>query len=172
MRRRFPVRRLLAVVGLTLAWCALWGEASPANLASGIVVSVAVSGPAIGTGAVGGVRVRPLLRFAALAARDLMASTVSVAREILTPTDWTEEAIIAVSVPTESRAHLLLLTSAITVTPGTAVVDADPDTGTLYLHLLHADRRAATEAHVRELAQLACDALPSAERPSMRSSRP
>ena len=85
---------------------------------------------------------------------------MSVALEVLTPTDRTDEAIVAVPLPTESRRHLLLLIVAVTVTPGTAVIDADPDTGTLYLHLLHSDRRDATVAHVEELAELACKALP------------
>jgi hypothetical protein len=48
------------------------------------------------------------------------------------------------------------------------VVDADPDTGTLYLHLLHNDRRAATIEHVGQLTRLACDALPIATRTAAR----
>ena len=99
-------------------------------------------------------------RFIGLVAVDLVVSTFTVAREILTPTDYTDEAIIAVPVPGETRSHLLMLIVAVTVTPGTAVVDTDPDTGTLYLHLLHADRSEQTTAHVTELAQLACRALP------------
>ena len=62
--------------------------------------------------------------------------------------------------PAGTRAHLLLLIVAVTVTPGTAVVDADPDTGRLYLHLLHLDRAEGTVEHVLELAELACRALP------------
>ncbi|MDH3681012.1 MAG: Na+/H+ antiporter subunit E [Acidimicrobiia bacterium] len=161
MSRWFTLRRLITVAALTFAWCALWGEPSVANLASGIVVATLVSGSGIGTPGRGRIRIRPLVRFGLLVAIDLGVSTVSVAREILTPTDYTDEAVIAVAVPTDTRTHLLLLIVAITVTPGTAVVDADPDTGTLYLHILHAERRHETEAHVVELAQLACQALPT-----------
>ena len=159
MSRWLTLRRFVTIAGLTLAWCALWGEPSFANVSSGIVVGTLVSrGGTLGRGRI---RIGPLSRFGLLVAVDLVVSTVSVAREVLTPTDHTDEAIIAVQVPTETRAHLLSLIVAITVTPGTAVVDADPDTGTLYLHLLHAERRQATEAHVRELAQLACQARPT-----------
>lgn len=161
MTGRLTIRRLSTVAVLTFSWCALWGEVSTANILSGVLVAVLVSGAGIGTPGRGRVRLRPLLRFGRLVFVDLIVSTVSVAREILTPTDFTDEAIIAVPVPTETRAHLLLLIVAVTVTPGTAVVDADPDTGTLYLHLLHAERRDATAAHVRELAELACAALPA-----------
>lgn len=153
-------RRVVAVVALVLAWCALWGEVSVANVLSGTVLAVAVTLSGLGTEGRGGVRLRPLARLIGLVAVDLVKSTVTVAQEILTPTDYTDEAIIAVRVPGESRSHLLVLIVAVTVTPGTAVVDADPDDGILYLHLLHADRREATTAHVIELAELACQALP------------
>ncbi|MEM9611640.1 MAG: Na+/H+ antiporter subunit E [Actinomycetota bacterium] len=154
------IRRVLTVVALVAAWCALWGEVTVANLLSGVLVAGVVVASGAGTSARGGVRLRPLVRLAGLVAVDLVESTVSVSREILTRTDRTEEAIIAVRVPAETRSHLLLLVVAITVTPGTAVVDADADTGTLYLHLLHVDRRRQLERHVAELARLACAAFP------------
>jgi multisubunit Na+/H+ antiporter MnhE subunit len=108
----------------------------------------------------GGVRIVPLLHFLWLVVIDLVVSTVHVAWEILTPTDYTDEAIIAVDTQVESRSHLLMLVVAITVTPGTAVVDTDADTGRLYLHLLHAEKADAIVAHVQRLADLACRALP------------
>lgn len=155
-------RKLLTIVGLVAAWCALWGSASAANLLSGTAIAVVVLALDIGTPARGGVRLRPLVTFGGVVALDLVLSTVNVAREVLTPTDYTEESIVAVRLPTESRSHLLLLVVAVTVTPGTAVVDTDPDTGTLYLHLLHHDRREEIVAHVERLASLACAALPAA----------
>ncbi len=154
------LRRLVTVAALVAAWCALWGEVSVANLLSGVIVAVLVSAAGIGTAGRGGIRPLPLARFVGLVAVDLVISTITVAREILTPTDYTDEAIIAVPVPAETRSHLLLLIVAVTLTPGTAVVDADPDGGMLYLHLLHADGRDATTVHVQELADLACRALP------------
>ncbi len=160
MRSWFSVRRALTVAALVFVWCALWGEASAANVASGLLVAVAIVASGVGTGSPGSLRIGPLLRFAGLVAIDLASSTVSVAREVLTPTDRTNEAIIAVDLPSATRMHLLLMIVAVTVTPGTAVVDADADTGTLYLHLLHAERTGPTRAHVRRLADLACRALP------------
>ena len=159
-RNLFSVRRLLTIVGLVAAWCALWGSVSVANVLSGTVLSLILLSASLGTRSSGGLRLVPLVRFAGLVAVDLLLSTVNVAREILTPTDYTEESIVAVVPPIDARRHLLLLVVAITVTPGTAVVDTDPDDGTLYLHLLHHDRAEATIAHVQELAQLACAALP------------
>ena len=41
-----------------------------------------------------------------------------------------------------------------------AVIDVDPETSRIYLHILHAERAEATAEHVQELADLACCALP------------
>ncbi len=155
-------RRLLTLTLLVGAWCALWGAVSVANVLSGVVVAVTVTLVVGVEPGQGRIHLLALIRFVWLVAVDLVVSTVSVAWEILTPTDHTDEAIIAVDTQVESRAHLLMLVVAITVTPGTAVVDTDADTGRLYLHLLHADKADGIVEHVRRLAELACRALPVA----------
>lgn len=156
----FAFRRSLTVAGLVLAWCALWSSFSAANVLSGLAASLVAMSVGLGGSGRGGVRIVPLAQFLWLAAVDLAVSTATVVREVLTPTDHTEEGIIAVSIPAGSRHHLLMLYVAITVTPGTAVVAADSDGSVLYLHVLHCDRRNDVEAHVHRLAQLAIDALP------------
>ncbi len=153
-------RRIATLIVLIGAWCALWGSASPANLLSGFAVSMLVDRPSIGPAGLGSVRPVALLRLIGVVFVDLVVSTFTVAWEVLTPTDHTEESIIEVRLPSEARAHLLVLVIAITLTPGTAVVDADPDTGTLYLHLLHDEKRAETHRHVARLADLVVAALP------------
>ena len=109
----------------------------------------------------GGVRLGPLLHFCWLVSVDIVVSTFSVVHEVVTPTDYTEEAIIAVPVPPGTRRHFLLLYGAITVTPGSAVVAAEEDGTMLYVHILHLDRRDAVTAHIGELAELANRALPT-----------
>ena len=156
----FSLRRIITVVALVAAWCAMWGSVTVANIVSGLVVGTIVSIPVIGTPGVGGVRIVPLSKFAWLVTKDLVASTFSVAYEVATPTDYTDEAIVRVDLPGNSRSHMLLIVVAVTVTPGTAVVDVDPDSGRIYCHLLHGERAEATAKHVEELAELACQALP------------
>ena len=156
-------RRLLTLALLVGAWCALWGSVSVANVVSGTIVAIAATLFAGVDRTAGGLRILPLLRFVWLVAVDLVVSTVQVAWEILTPTDYTDEAIIAVDTTIESRSHFLMLVVAITVTPGTAVIDSDGDTGRLYLHVLHAEKAPEIEQHVRQLAELACRALPVKE---------
>ncbi len=160
LRELVMPRRLVTLALLVAAWCALWGSISVANVLAGTVVAVAVTLAAGIQPGHGRIRMVPLVHFVWLVTLDLVSSMVSVAWEILTPTDYTDEAIIAVDTQIESRSHLLMLVVAITVTPGTAVVDTDADTGRFYLHLLHADKADAIVAHVQRLADLACQALP------------
>jgi len=163
LRLLVTVRRLLTIAALVAAWCALWGSVSVANVASGLTVAIGAVVVAGGQPGAGHLRLVPLLHFVWLVAVDLVRSTFKVAWEILTPTDYTDEAIIAVDTETDARSHLLLLVVAITVTPGTAVVDTDPDTGRLYLHVLHAEDADEIVAHVKRLAALGCRALPVSE---------
>ena len=159
LRRQLTFRRAVSVLALTAAWCALWGSPSAANILSGLVVSAAAT--TLGMPArSGGVRLRPLLKLIWLVAVDLVESTAVVVREVLTPTDFTDEAIIAIPIPPAGRVHLFLSYVAITITPGTAVVAAEADASVMYLHVLHADRRDEVQAHVLELFDLAERALP------------
>ena len=159
LRRQLTFRRAVSVVALTAAWCALWGSPSAANILSGLVVSAAAT--TLGMPARrGGVRLVPLAKLIWLVAVDLVISTAVVVREVLTPTDFTDEAIIAIPIPPAGRVHLFLSYVAITITPGTAVVAAEADASVMYLHVLHADRRDEVEAHVLELFDLAERALP------------
>ncbi|MGA9277082.1 Na+/H+ antiporter subunit E [Ilumatobacter sp.] len=159
LRRWWTFRRAVSIALLTVAWCALWGSLSAANVLSGLLVA-AVATTLGNPPRHGGVRLGPLLRLVWLVAIDLVVSTTVVVREVLTPTDFTDEAIIAIPVPPGRRSHLLLMYVAITVTPGTAVVAAEADGSKIYLHVLHADRRADVEAHTLRLFDLASRALP------------
>jgi multicomponent Na+:H+ antiporter subunit E len=150
----------LSLAMLTLGWCALWGAVSAANVLAGLVVGTVVMVASGVQPGLGRVRILPLLHFLWLVAVDLVGSTIAVAWEVITPVDYTDEAIIAVDTNLEARSHLLMLVVAITVTPGTAVIDTDADTGRLYLHLLHGEKADGIVDHVQRLAHLACRALP------------
>lgn len=158
-RSDLTLRRAFVVALLVAAWCALWGSLSVANVASGLLIGSAAS--FAGGPATGGVRLKPLIRLLWVVLVDLVESTGVVVREVLTPTDYTDEAIIAVPIDVEARRHLLFLYIAITVTPGTAVVAADGDATVLYLHVLHVDRRSLVIEHVDLLVSLVTAALPA-----------
>lgn len=162
MKRLLTGRSLAMIVALTATWCALWQEISAANVLAGAGLATVTLAAGVGTPTTGSIRLVPLAKLMWVVFVDLVTSTIDVAKEILTPTDYTDEAIIAVEIPAAGRHHFLLLTIAVTLTPGTAVVDVDPDTGTLYLHLLHVERRDAVAEHVQQLTELACQSFPVA----------
>lgn len=154
-------RRVIMIVFLVASWCVLWGTVSAANILSGALVALVVTAPGLGDALTGGVRLGPLLQLTWLVFVDLVRSTVAVAVETLTPGDNSSESIVSFTVAPEARRHMLFYTAAITITPGTVVVDTDIEAGTLYIHLLHDTDVAANEAHVQRLAELACRAFPN-----------
>lgn len=166
MKVMFSPRNIVSIVMLTAAWCAMWRTISIANIAGGLILAMLVTFSGIGTSGVGSIRIGPLLRLLGVVLKDLFSSTVSVAYEVLTPADHTDEAVIGVELPDCARHHLLFMTLAITLTPGTAVVEADTEANIIYVHLLHGDERDAVVAHVKRLADLTCEALPVGTRSS------
>lgn len=154
-------RRLLFVATLTLMWCGLWGRVSFANVASGVAVSALATLPMIATPARGTINLVALTKLLSVVFIDLLQSTATVAIEILTRKDKTDEAIIEIDLPRSASDHHLLLVVAVTLTPGTGVVDFDVGRSRIVLHLLHNSRRKETIAHVERLAALASEALPA-----------
>lgn len=155
-------RRTVMILSLVATWCVLWGAVSAANVLSGAVVALVVTAPGLGDPLPGGFRLVPLLRLSWVVLVDSVKSTVEVSGEILTPGDQSSESIVAITVPPRARRHMLFYTAAITLTPGTVVVDTDVEAGILYIHLLHDINVAAGEALVQRLAELACEAFPAA----------
>ena len=158
---RFTVRRVALMIALTAAWCGLWGELSLANVLGGLVLTFVATTPLVMTTLGRPIRLGALVRLIAVVAVDLVQSTAAVVREVLTPTDHTDESEIEVEVGDTGLRHLYLLVVAITLTPGTAVVDVDTERGTLLLHLLHGDNEPGVRRHVERLVALAERALPS-----------
>ncbi|MFT5026100.1 MAG: multicomponent Na+:H+ antiporter subunit E [Ilumatobacter sp.] len=156
-------RMLLLIAVLVVAWCGLWEAFSIANVLSGIIVAVIALVIAGASPAGHAVHFGALFQLVWLVLVDLVRSTAQVVWEILTPVDYTDEIIIGIDTRADSSAHLLLLTVSITLTPGTAIVDINVDTGRLYLHLLHADAAPQVTKHVERLAELACRSFPTAD---------
>ncbi len=164
MTSSLTIRRLSFTVTLVVMWCALWGDISAANVVSGVALAVGALVVGFAAPTADGVRPLALAKLIVVVLADLAGSTVAVAKEVLTPTDYTEEAVIAVPFVPAARRHLMFLTIAITVTPGTAVVAIDRDVDVMYLHVLHESRRDDVVRHVDRLVELCCDALPKVAR--------
>nr|WP_231135024.1 Na+/H+ antiporter subunit E [Motilibacter deserti] len=162
-----PRRQLPVIAWLTLVWVLLWGTWSWANLLSGILVSLIVLAvlplPAVTEGR----RVRPLalLRLIAYVARDLVVSSVEVSRLALSPGPRVTSAVLAVRLQTRSDLILTVVAEALSLVPGSVIVEIDSPTGTLYVHVLGvrdaegAERFRARALHLEHLIRRALPAM-------------
>lgn len=144
MRTRKPTKRdrirdhIMAVVFLTLVWNLLWGAFTWANLITGILVAVAVLvffplPPVVFVG-----RLRPigLIRFALRFIADLVVASVQVAMLAFRFGRHPTSAIVAVPLRIHSDLNMTLVGEAVSLVPGSLIVEADRRTATLYIHML------------------------------------
>ncbi|TNH28932.1 Na+/H+ antiporter subunit E [Micromonospora orduensis] len=128
----------IALGWLALVWNLLWGQISWANLASGLLVGSAVLVffplPAVTFGG----RLRPwaLLVFASRFAAELVSASLHVARIAVQPGCRPRGAIIGVELRVRTDLNMALTAEAVTLVPGTLVLEMDRESATLYLHVL------------------------------------
>lgn len=130
-----------ALVWLVIVWVALWGDLTLGNIVAGLVVATAVviampirRLPGMPT------RVRPLrlARFVGSFTVKLLEANAVVAWEVLTPSNRrVNEGIVAIPLCRSSDLAVTILANAITLTPGTLVVDIGSNPTTLFIHVLH-----------------------------------
>lgn len=159
------MNRLLVVPWLVVLWLMLWRDVSLANVASGVIVAVAVSvGLRVdraGRGA-GGRWIRPLalLRFVGFFAWKLVEANVVMAKEIVTPRNHIQTGIIAVPMAGFSPLVVAVTANAVSLTPGTLSVEVSTDgVHTIYVHVLHLHDMARARQEVYSLAERATAAF-------------
>ncbi|WP_204943871.1 Na+/H+ antiporter subunit E [Micromonospora luteifusca] len=139
-RRRFGRWRdqTVALGWLVVVWNLLWGDINWANVVGGLLVGGAVllffPLPAVSFG--GRLRVRGMLVFAARFAVELVSASLHVARIAVQPGYRPRGAIIAVQLRVPTDLNLALTAEAVSLVPGTLILEVDRDSGTLYLHVL------------------------------------
>ncbi|GHJ08134.1 hypothetical protein TPA0907_25010 [Micromonospora humidisoli] len=143
-RRR---NRAVAMIVLVTVWVLLWGTLSWANVLGGLVVGLVVLTvfplpPVTFTGRVHPV---PLLRFALRFLRDLVVASVQIAALALRFGHPPLGAIIAVRLRVRSDLNLTLTAEALSLVPGSLIVEVDRDAGILYVHVLGVRDRAEVE---------------------------
>lgn len=148
LARRDRIRnRIAAFVLLILVWNLLWDRITLTTLLSGVVVATVVLmlfplPPVTFAG-----RIRPLgvLRFLLRFFRDLVVASVQIAWLAFRIGRVPRSAIIAVRLRVHSDLNLTLVAEAISLVPGSLIVEADRATGTLYVHVLGVADRQAVE---------------------------
>lgn len=140
-----PIGRLAALaLWFVVLWLMLWNDVSVANVLSGALLAAVVVAMTRRTDTVvddGTIRVAPiaLLHFAGHVLWQLVKSNLSLAWEIVTPTN--RIAIGTVEVPLRSATPIVTMavSNVITLTPGTVTLDvlADPPRLTVGVLRLH-----------------------------------
>jgi|HigsolmetaAR201D_1030396.scaffolds.fasta_scaffold03822_4 multicomponent Na+:H+ antiporter subunit E len=126
-------------LSLALAWVAVTGDLTGRNLLLGFLIGFLVlffTSPIIGTPAY--VRkVIQVLNLALFFIWELILSNLRVTLEVLTPGYQLRPGVVAIPLDARSDAEILLLTTLITLTPGSIAIDISNDRHELYLHTMY-----------------------------------
>lgn len=140
---RSPIRgalreRLVAAAGLTVVWVLLWGTPTRLNVVGGLLVAtvVLVVFPLPQVTLAGRVHPPALLRLAVRFVADLVVASVQIARLAFRFGHVPRSAIIAVALRAPSDLNLTLTAEALSLVPGSLIVEVDRTAGVLYVHVL------------------------------------
>ncbi len=146
----------LAAGWLTVVWVMLWGNVSWANVLAGLglalFILVVFPLPSLAVG----VRVRPVA-LAVLLGRffaDMTQASVQVAWIALAPGPPVRGLVVDMHLRSRNELFQTITAEMVALVPGSIVVDLEPDTGTLTLHVFNVStRREAERVRRRVLAQ-------------------
>jgi multicomponent Na+:H+ antiporter subunit E len=145
--------RIVAMAVLVTVWMLLWGVLSWANLISGLVVSAVVltAFPLPPVTFAGRVRPLGLARFAWRFFADLVIASAQLAVLAFRFGHQPRSAIIRVPLRVPSDLVLTLTGEAVSLVPGSLIVDTDQASTTLYIHVIGVPDRAAVEQFRRSV---------------------
>ena len=142
----FAINLLLAV-----AWAALIGGFGIGDLVVGFAVGYAVLWvlcPLFGSYRYCR-RVVQLLRLVGHFLVELVTSSVSVARDVLTPTRRSRPAIVGIDLDAETDLEIVALANLVSLTPGSLTIDVSDDRRTLYVHAMFGNDAEEVRADVK-----------------------
>jgi multicomponent Na+:H+ antiporter subunit E len=126
---------------LALVWMTMTARFDFLNLILGLAVGygvLVISQVAVGTSVYVSKSVR-LVAFVAFYALEVVRANLRVARDVITPTSQARPGIVAVPLEVSSDAEIILLTSLISMTPGSLCLDVSSDRRVLYVHVMFLD---------------------------------
>lgn len=142
---------LLLNLSLALMWCALTGNFSFVNLASGfalgyvVIVLVRPSGESDY-----GKRVLRVIGLTIFVLRELFVATLRVAHDIVTPRHYMRPAVVALPLDAHTDAQITLLANLLTLTPGSLSVEVSADRRVLYVHFMYVDDLEETRRYIKQ----------------------
>ncbi|MBL7495784.1 Na+/H+ antiporter subunit E [Frankia sp. CNm7] len=144
-------RRPAQLAWLWLVWVLLWGRVNGLVALSGVAVAATVLAafPLRPLGAASRApRIRPpwALALGAYLIADLVPSSLKVATQMIRFGPATPSAIIAVPLRTRSEVVSTLVAHAVSLAPGSSVLEVDRDAGVFYVHMLTSGGPEAVES--------------------------
>lgn len=147
------VARILAVVWLTVVWCAVMESASLGTIVAGALVgAILVLVFPTRDGSLAGTRVHPVALIAMNASLfwELVRANVLVAWAVISPTRaGLRRGIVAVPLIPSSDLVLHLILNAVSLTPGTLILEVRHEPLVLYIHVLQL--RSEADVHLNAL---------------------
>ncbi len=144
---------LLGSILLALAWAALQGDITLANLLIGYGVGYVI----LALLAKGGVmpstlasRTAHAVALSAFFAWELLLANGRVALDVLRPRTAIRPAVVAIPLDVTSDGEILLLSMLINITPGSVTIDLSDDRRTLYVHVMHMTSAEASRREIKE----------------------
>jgi multicomponent Na+:H+ antiporter subunit E len=144
---------LLANLLLALAWAALQGEFTLANLLVGFLLGYAVllfltHGHVLAESRYIG-RLHVAIGLAAYFLWQLVRANLRLAADVATPRFYMKPGIIAVPLDATRDSEILLLSMLINLTPGSVALDVSPDRRVLYVHIMYIDTPDAARDEIK-----------------------
>jgi multicomponent Na+:H+ antiporter subunit E len=147
---------------LVVLWLLAWGELSLANVVSGVVLAAALlvafplgaaEGPSARAHALGTVRL------VAYVASQLVMANLVMTRNIVRRTPRLSPGVVHHVLTEPSELTVTLMTSIISLSPGTMTVDVDDDASEIAVHFFSLEDRAAAAASLARLERLVTAAV-------------
>jgi multicomponent Na+:H+ antiporter subunit E len=143
----------LGSILLALAWAALQGEITLANLVVGFVFGYVIVALLSRGGVMPStltVRTAHAASLAGYFVRELVLANVRVAIDVLRPRTTIRPAVLAIPLDVTSDGEILLLSMLINITPGSVTIDLSKDRRTLYVHVMHMTSAEASRREIKE----------------------
>jgi multicomponent Na+:H+ antiporter subunit E len=145
---------LLGNLLLALAWTALRGEFSLANLVTGLVLGYLillslVKGRVLPTSPYIG-KVHRAVGLAAFFCWELVRANLRLALDVATPRYQMKPGILAIPLDATRDSEILLLAMLINLTPGSVALDVSDDRTVMYVHVMYIDSPETARAEIKD----------------------
>lgn len=135
---------------LAITWAAMTGL-SATNLLVGFVIGFAILRLAPGGPRTSYFRkVNLAVRFAGFFFKELVISTVRIAHDVLTPTNYMRPAVIGIPLDASTDAEIAMLAIVVTLTPGTMALDVSDDRKVMWIHGMYVSDPDALKKSIKQ----------------------